>query len=551
MKRVALLLLVLLVTVPFLKKPFHIDDVYFLEISRNIIRTPWDPFSGAVTLLDSDFSTFRRLHETPNTFEAMSHPPLVPITMTLITVLTGSTSELSFHLAFLVFPLLCAFSMHSLAKRFSPFPTAATVFLLLAPAFVVNAHNVMTDIPMLAFSLAALALFVSGADQEDRRKLILAGIFAGLAMLTRYVAVLLIPLFAAYTLVHKKKWSGAAFSFAAAAIVFGAWCVQNLAVHGQLHVIASARYYAAYYTDYSFRFKDILAKLVSDLAGLGGTEVILIALLIILFARVRSLVLCVISLAASALLVVVNPFGIENLASYSTPEKSLLVFFVALGVLLLLLVLVSGGSASESTGSDKEDRRFLSFWLLLTFAGAVVVLPFGTVRYMIPVLPPALLLAARRLKNPSRAAGAWATVAAVLMLASGLVLGAVDFQFAEAYKQQALSLNDIRSHRWFIGEWGFRYYMEENGGTYLLSTNNSPVAGDVIVRPRIAGQHEFSPDLRARIRLRETKDIYGRLPVCLLNPEAKAGFYAHGFGFLPFAFCSTPVERFDIYDVIR
>lgn len=552
--RLLLILLVLLFTVPFLKKPFHIDDVYFIEVSRNIMKTPLDPFSGAVSLLDSDYETFRQLHKTPNTFEAMSHPPLVPYYMCLITSLAGGTPEPAYHLAFLVFPLLCAFSMYSLAKRFAAFPLAATVFFLCSPAFVVNSHNVMTDVPMLALFLTALALFISGTDHEDRRKLVLAGVFAGLAMLTRYVAVLLIPLFIAYAVVLRKKWSHVFLPCLAAGTIFGVWCLQNLAYHHELHVIASARYYAVYYGNYSFQSKDFLAKTVGDLAGLGGTEIFSILFLLLLFTKTRGLLLCFVSLMFSWLLVVVNPFRMESLNSYTSSEKSLLAFFLALGILSVLLVLgpEAPRAASEHEPDDRRERRFLVVWLLITLAGAIFVLPFGTVRYMIPVLPPMVLLAARQVGIRSRAVRASAMVALALTFVFGLVLGAADFQFADAYKKMAAqSAPGNSSRRWFIGEWGFRYYMEENGSAYLLSTDNSPVRGDVIVKPQIASLHGFSPALQPRIQLRETQDSYSSLPICLLNPAVKAGFYAHGFGFLPFAFCSTPIERFDIYDVVR
>jgi hypothetical protein len=35
-------------------------------------------------------------------------------------------------------------------------------------------------------------------------------------------------------------------------------------------------------------------------------------------------------------------------------------------------------------------------------------------------------------------------------------------------------------------------------------------------------------------------------PIRIMNPIAKAGFYAHGYGLLPFSISTAPLEEFEV-----
>ena len=108
------LLAVLLLTLPWLSRPFHIDDGAFVRLAQNVLAHPADPFHGSVALDDRDVSVFVAVGRSPNTFEAMSHPPLVPYVLAAAMVV-GARSEWALHLAFLVFPLGATVAALSLA----------------------------------------------------------------------------------------------------------------------------------------------------------------------------------------------------------------------------------------------------------------------------------------------------------------------------------------------------------------------------------------------------------------------------------------------------
>ena len=70
----------------------------------------------------------------------------------------GDVKEIPFHAAYTVFSLIAVWAMWSLARRFSPQPLWATLLFIAVPVFVVNGNSLETDLPFLAFWMAAVAL---------------------------------------------------------------------------------------------------------------------------------------------------------------------------------------------------------------------------------------------------------------------------------------------------------------------------------------------------------------------------------------------------------
>jgi hypothetical protein len=88
--------------------------------------------------------------------------------------------------------------MWSLAKRFSPHPIWATLLFLAVPAFVVNGNSLESDVPFLAFWMAAVACFLAGRRMA-------ASLAMALAALSAFQAVLLTPILAVYVWIYRRK----------------------------------------------------------------------------------------------------------------------------------------------------------------------------------------------------------------------------------------------------------------------------------------------------------------------------------------------------------
>jgi hypothetical protein len=136
-------------------------------------------------------------------------------------------------------------------------------------------------------------------------------------------------------------------------------------------------------------------------------------------------------------------------------------------------------------------------------------------------------------------------------LALSLILGIVDEEYAGRYRDAAVRIREAYPQRnvWFVGEWGFRYYMSQAGGRYLKSTDDIPQLGDIVVRPLVAGMHEISPLLLARTNLVEQLRLQSRWPIRVMNFEAKAGYYSAHWGYLPWAVSNAPLEMIDVFEV--
>ena len=131
-----------------------------------------------------------------------SHPPLNAWILGGLLAVVGDIREVPFHAAYIVFSLIAALAMWSLAQRFSPHPLWATLLFIATPAFVINGNSFESDLPFLAFWMAAVALFVSGTVCSRRR------IALALASLTAYQAVFLTPILWLYVWLFARRARG-------------------------------------------------------------------------------------------------------------------------------------------------------------------------------------------------------------------------------------------------------------------------------------------------------------------------------------------------------
>jgi hypothetical protein len=116
----------------------------------------------------------------------------------LLLAVIGDIREVPFHAAYSLFSVVAALAMWSLAKRFSPHPLWATLLFLAVPAFVINGNSLESDLPFLAFWMAAVACFVAG-------RWVWSAIAMVLAALGAFQAVFLTPILAVYVWIYRRK----------------------------------------------------------------------------------------------------------------------------------------------------------------------------------------------------------------------------------------------------------------------------------------------------------------------------------------------------------
>ena len=177
-----------LLFIPFCNKPLTIDDFAFIVTSKAF---DWNPLVGipVETFNMGRFSSQGLIYGS-------SHPLLIPYVLKVLIAVFG-TNEIALHLSFLVFPAVALASLVVLHRvLYNANPSQWTIFILLfasIPAFLVNAQNLMADVPFLAFLLLATAFFVFAVEKKVVWAFYFGSVSLCLATFTAYQAVFFIP----------------------------------------------------------------------------------------------------------------------------------------------------------------------------------------------------------------------------------------------------------------------------------------------------------------------------------------------------------------------
>jgi hypothetical protein len=233
--RLALVLaVVLLIRLPFLNQAIQGDDAYYLAQAEHAQIDPLHPNHGTYVFLGDRVD-----------MRGFPHPPFNAWFLALLLAAMGDIHEVPFHAAYILFSLIAALAMWSLARRFSPHPLWAALLFLAVPAFVINGNSFESDLPFLAFWMAAMACFVAG-------KWTPAAIAMVLAALSAFQAVFLTPILAVYVWLYRRgdrtawgltliapatllvwqlleRWSSGALPVAVAAGYMSSYGLQSLA----------------------------------------------------------------------------------------------------------------------------------------------------------------------------------------------------------------------------------------------------------------------------------------------------------------------------------
>jgi Dolichyl-phosphate-mannose-protein mannosyltransferase len=222
------LAVVLLLRLPFLNQAIQGDDDTYISEAQHALIDPLHPAHTTYVFRGVDVD-----------LRGHPHPPLDAWVLAALLAVFGDVKEASFHAAYILFSLVAAAAMWSLARRFSPRPLWASLLFLAVPAFVVNGNSLESDLPFLAFWMAAVALFCAG-------RLWLAVAAMALASMAAYQAVFLTPILAVYVWLYyrgdRRRWA-AIFT---PPVVIAAWQIFERLSTGALPAGVLTGYFAAY-----------------------------------------------------------------------------------------------------------------------------------------------------------------------------------------------------------------------------------------------------------------------------------------------------------------
>ena len=553
-------ILALIVGLPFLTKPLHIDDTVVLAVAEQITRAPLRPFDASINW----FGDPRPI------FEETTNPPLVSYYLAPVVARFGfrlrgprspasvdeGVAEAPLHAAMLLFLVVLAVAMVTLSRRFAGGSAWPVLFVMLSPAVVVST-NVMRDVPLAALSAAAAALFVSGVDRRQWPLVLAGSLVAGLAALTKYSGAVMLPVLALYALGQRR--GRYAWWLAAPLGLVGLWSLQNELVQGRVHLAYlmaerrgdlpwSDRFYAA-------------------LVVIGASLFLAPAMLADAARRAKWWLLAGAGIAAGLALVGAR---MHNDGAVGWQYGLWLTTGAALAFLLVVPGLAAARGAVSRDYADAADTLFLALWAGAVLAFSVFFVMFQAVRHIIPALAPLALLAVRLLRLP-HARERWlpATLGVLVGVQAILAFGgaAADYEYARTYRdfarqarqrlprlvlrsEVASPLRRVAAGRevWFSGNWGWQRYALSAGFTLLAEHGRLPRPGDVLIIP----ERVHKGPLPAGLALTqiEEKTYRGRIPIHTMDGSVRASFYAVVGDKMPYAFtCDRTLEVFRVFRV--
>jgi hypothetical protein len=466
-------------------KPLTVDDGGFCYFAAQIARHPLDPFG------------FDLMGEKP-AMQTLA-PLLLPYWLAGAMRLLGEQPWL-WKLSLLPFALLLAFALHALLRRFARgLELPLTAMLLLSPTFL-PAWNLMADLPALALSTAAVAVYLRAVDRSSLAVAALAGLLAGLAALAKYTGFAAPAVFVLHAALY-GGWRRALAAAALAALAFAGWEAYVAAVYGESHFLL---HLGRHGVPLVRRLRLVLPLLTL----LGALAPCLGLLGLAALGASRRALLGAAAFVGLAYLAALVPQPWQILIRSpedGAPRTTLTALFFGLtgtGVVTVLAAvawrLVRRGAACRPSfpagpadrpgdSGGRRDEWFLLLWLGLEAGACVAMALFPAARRLLGIeLVLTLLvgrLAARTCLGPGRRGLAYVAVAGSALL--GLAYCGLDLW--EARVRQSAAERAARWARrqgdgaaWFVGGGGFGFYAER-AGLRPVTTRQRPRPGDWLV----------------------------------------------------------------------
>lgn len=544
---VAIALIVLCCLVPFANQAIQTDDALFVWAGQWILKHPIDFYGGTVNWYGSATAMW---HENLN-------PPLMSYLLAGTAFFLG-WHAIALHLTGMVIALAATAGIYSLAKMWCGRPFLATLMALFTPAFLVSSTTLMCDVLMLTFWVWALAGWEQALnDKAARWKFVLTGFLAGLAVLAKYTAILLLPLLVLLSLLRPGRWRWRIIGLLVPVAMVGSYECLTAKLYGTGLFSDAVRHAGSFHFEFPGGWT---AKAMIGLAFAGGS------LLPVLFFA-PWLWRCRTWLAGGAgiFAAIVGIFwlGYNPGLIHSWTNQGIWTDWVFR--LQVVCFLLAGLQLALLAAMEFWERRdvislFLLVWVfgMLIFAG--VLNWTVNARSFLPAVPAAAILVARRLerreKGGTRSPGwSWApmlpamAVTFIVVVAnyrSANLVRTVARQFASRYQSPGHPL-------WFNGHGGFQYYLQKFGARPIDSQRSVLGPGDTVAVSWSSGGFVTLPEGSVGLISMLAPDTHSWVTLSGGNKHGLAGFYDADWGPIPFTIGgSTPGYLIaKAYDTIR
>ncbi len=519
------LILSLLIFAPFSGKRFSLDSPVSIHVARQIAIDPINPPLGKF----GNYLVPWNKTELPQTsvFYATPHPPLLQIYLAPFIAIFGENELLLNWLMFPFYILSVLFFYGCMNILRIPFRKWLTLLFCVAPAVVINSHDIMVDIPLCALTLGSFYFLFRNRKSSDA---VMAGLMVALAMLTKITAGTLF-LAAGLFYVSLKSWRRLALFLIPVILLYGAWCIQNLLVFGTLQITSNGhmRYI---WGDIRYRFERMISY--------GGGTILfpgfpLILAFIISSWRKPAILIFTATSIWSILLVCHLDYSWSAAAFYSVCSAS--------GLLILI-----GTIQFFLYNRAQAEFKALLLHTVLQLIGGLFLTLYAS-RYLTPVLL-SLFLGVAYLMKEIPAEKLRRTVFPVLLTAEicltvFLSIGDIVYSSIPYRLSRDLLAKYDSSLIRYAGRLGYLYYLDHSGMNYC-QRGELPSKGELILRNTENSDDEY---LLQCISTRATPIDTFTYPLFTFSTVGgRAGFYGHDR--LPFALLlGSPESRYILYQI--
>jgi hypothetical protein len=424
-----------------------------------------------------------------------------------------------------------------LARRLSHHPVVAGLIALVCPVFLVSATSVMSDTAMLALWVWAVVLWVDGLESDSGWRLSLAALLAAAGALTKYFGMSLVPVLLAYGLIRRRKPGPWAVHLLIPVVILVGYQIWTHSVYGRGLLLEAGAFAADWRSRHAV---GILERGLVGLAFTGGCALPCLLLAPALWTR-KTLAW---GGGAFAVLAVAGLWVVPSRLEDAGIALAVQIGLVATGGLIVVALAIGDYRARRG-----GESVLLGLWVLGTLFFAIAVNWTVNGRSILPLVPAAAVLVARRIDagpQPRRrlaialALGGSALISLVVTAGDVAVANAQRTAVDRIFREKTAEAGTV----WFQGHWGFQYYMEDRGGHATDIRTARLRDGDLMVLPRnntrVVG---IQPEVVAS---REWVEVGVPAIASTMHKKRGAGFYSSGYGPLPFTFGRAPNERYEV-----
>lgn len=548
--RGGLLFLWVLATALNLSKPFHVDDIYYLEEAVWIAEHPTRPMSGEMYWIT----------DQPEPFHLSNNSPvLIPYLQAAVIAAVG-VSPLALHALTALFAALAIVFFYALAERHArAHALVLTGVFVLSPSFIAE-QNIMLDVPLVASWLLFFLLFEDGS--EDRHWWRAASV-AAVAVMIKFTSFALL-FFLVIEALRTRRWRGL-YALAVPGAVLAAWSTWNYLEYGGIQILARPLEYGAPQVASGrlevpgLRYLTMLGIVAGRgalwIVTLGGILTGYYALVPQLFSGAGTRKLAVGAAVGFAVLLPIGRYlvdiGPETLGAHQL-EGEPLVHTALRGLFFFVGLVFAVIAVRRARSGEGADVRFL-IWIVCALVFVVGLSPFVAARHVLVAFPAVLLLVARSpdvgIAGRERGMVGIAAVLGVWLAISDHRVAAVYRDAAERLRAEVAAPAREAGHTtYFVGHWGWQFYGKEAGFTPYVPEEVVLLPGDVLIEPEGVAAQPITEEDRARLVLVDTVVVRSGPSDILRSLVDREGLYVVWVG-LPWSLRVEPLERFFVYEV--